>query len=92
MDGDPASALARWMGTDEDYGCFGGDCEIGNMVAPALTLLHPLSALPAVPRPDWPRIWRSTLEDPQLLARLLRKRAYLATAPTALCTGWPVLP
>ena len=28
MDGDAASALASaGMGTDEDYGCFGGDCE-----------------------------------------------------------------
>jgi hypothetical protein len=33
--------------------------------------------MPVVPRPDWPRIWRGTLEDPKLLARLLRKRAYL---------------
>jgi len=47
------------------------------MVAPALTLFRSLPALPAVPRPDWPRIWRGTLEDPKLLARLLRKRAYL---------------
>ena len=47
------------------------------MVAPALTLTRPFPILPAIPRPDWRRIWSDTLEDPKLLARLLRKRAYL---------------
>lgn len=43
----------------------------------ALTLRRPFPALPAAPRPDWPRIWRGVLEDPPLLARLLRKRVRL---------------
>ncbi len=34
-------------------------------------------ALPGAPKPDWPRIWRGVLEDPLLLARLLRKRVVL---------------
>ncbi len=47
------------------------------MVAPVLTLTRPFPVLPAVPRPDWPRIWRGILEDPKSLTRMLQKRAIL---------------